>query len=479
MAAGSVHCVFCSPPFYGLRDYQTPATIWGGDPTCEHVFELETETGELRRGLGMEELSKRYRGGGKKAARVANIKAERGFCRCGAWRGHLGLEPTPQLFVAHIVEVFREVRRVLRSDGTCWINLGDSYANDGKWGGETGGKQAYLGDNDRKRVGREKRRTGLKPKDLIGIPWRVAFALQDDGWWLRQDNIWSKPNPMPESVTDRCTKSHEYIFMFSKSERYFFDALAIAEGLTTDEKENYPARSKILGRGTHDAVAERGNDRASSGGFPPREEGRNKRSVWNIATAPFSGEFCRACQTYFEGDALNNLHVEPIKKGDITERRRYCSCGSWHRWLSHFATFPTELAEIPIKAGTSEHGCCATCRAPWSRTVKISYEKRNGANSRALRFGKLDGGSKDYEHKSKITETVDWKPTCKCDVLYPLERAVVLDVFGGAGTTALVADRLGRDSILCELNPEYAVMSEQRIRGDATLFASVTREAAE
>lgn len=144
--------------------------------------------------------------------------------------GQIGLEPTPDEFVAGSVAVFREVRRVLRKDGTLWLNLGDSYANDGKWGGSSGGKHvtALHGDTS---IGRGKRTTGLKPKDLIGIPWLVAFALRADGWYLRQDIIWAKPNPMPESVTDRCTKSHEYLFLLSKSPRYYFDADTIAEPL--------------------------------------------------------------------------------------------------------------------------------------------------------------------------------------------------------------------------------------------------------
>ena len=141
--------------------------------------------------------------------------------------GQIGLEQTPQEFVDQMVAVFREVRRVLRDDGTLWLNLGDSYANDAKWGGSSGEKNAYCttgGEGFRSR-----RSTGLKPKDLIGIPWRVAFALQADGWYLRQDIIWHKPNPMPESVTDRCTKAHEYVFLLTKSARYYYDADAIAE----------------------------------------------------------------------------------------------------------------------------------------------------------------------------------------------------------------------------------------------------------
>ena len=161
----SVHCVVTSPPYFGLRDYGVA--------------------------------------------------------------GQIGIEPSPAEFVEQMVAVFRDVRRVLRADGTLWLNLGDSYANDGKWGGHTGGK--HVKALHCSPIGRNKRYTGLKAKDLIGIPWMVAFALRYDGWYLRQDIIWSKPNPMPESVRDRCTKAHEYIFLFSKSARYTYDAAAIAE----------------------------------------------------------------------------------------------------------------------------------------------------------------------------------------------------------------------------------------------------------
>ncbi|MFH1980211.1 MAG: DNA methyltransferase, partial [Pseudomonadota bacterium] len=136
------------------------------------------------------------------------------FCiHCHAWLGSLGLEPTPELYLKHLVDIFREIKRVLRKDGTVWLNLGDSYANDTKWGGKTGGK--HVSSLHGEPIGRTKRNTGLKPNDLCGIPWRAALALQADGWWLRSDIIWHKPNPMPESCKDRPTKSHEYVFLLS------------------------------------------------------------------------------------------------------------------------------------------------------------------------------------------------------------------------------------------------------------------------
>ena len=272
--------------------------------------------------------------------------------------GQIGLEETPDAYVARLVDVFREVRRVLRDDGTLWLNLGDSYASDSKWGGATGGKhvKALHGDTG---AGRAKRNTGLKDKDLIGIPWMVAFALRADGWWLRQDIIWHKPNPMPESVTDRCTKAHEYVFLLTKSARYFYDAAAIAEPAEYpgDDRHNRRDTRKIVDPFCADA-----GSRARTGN--PTGETRNARSVWLIATQPYSG--------------------------------------------AHFATMPPALAERCIKAGS--------------------------------------------------------KP-----------GDMVLDPFGGAGTTGLVADRLGRSATLIELNPEYARLARERITADAPLLVGAAQ----
>ncbi len=227
--------------------------------------------------------------------------------------GQIGLEQTPDEYIAKMVEVFQEVRRVLRSDGTCWINIGDSYANDSKWGGSSGGKHvsALHGDSG---IGRRKRLTGLKSKDLIGIPWMLAFALRSDGWYLRQDLVWSKPNPMPESVRDRCTKSHEYIFLLSKSARYFYDTDAIKEpSVTNDLRRPYgsPGANQLDKRGRQG----NGQLRTAAQSFkrenskraqvipgqsvgthrPDRLESdydlntRNRRSVWQVATKPFKG----------------------------------------------------------------------------------------------------------------------------------------------------------------------------------------------
>jgi DNA modification methylase len=355
--------------------------------------------------------------------------------RCYGMDGQIGLEATPEAFVARMVEVFREVRRVLRKDGTCWVNLGDTYAAGGLGAGS--GKQlTNVGSNMPPR----KAPDGLKPKDLIGIPWRVALALQADGWWLRSDIIWNKPNPMPESVTDRPTKSHEYLFLLTKSERYFYDAEAIKEptlSLDPSHPSFRPNSAAIAANGRKEFA----NKHAMSArNYDPA--GRNARSVWTIATAPFAE--------------------------------------------AHFATFPPELPARCIKAGTSELGCCAKCGAPWERWIRTERTKE-APPSGNREPGRWSGGESNVGGRTNVVAH-GWQPTCKCylspdgthacgDYVWRRREAVpctVLDPFGGAGTTGLVADRLQRNAILIELNPEYAAMASNRIANDAGgLFATV------
>ena len=257
--------------------------------------------------------------------------------------GQIGLENTPEEFVENLVQVFREVKRVLRDDGTVWLNLGDSYSSGGR---TTTTNQTLRGDKDYG-VTRPKPSEGIKPKDLIGIPWRVAFALQADGWYLRQDIIWHKPNPMPESVRDRCTKAHEYIFLLSKNAKYYFDNEAIKEDAVA---KNRTAGNKVPQKGTDQPFSEtkQGLIKAQQ----KKYQKRNKRSVWTVTTKPFKG--------------------------------------------AHFATFPMDLIEPCVLAGCPEGG-------------------------------------------------------------------TVLDPFGGAGTTALVANKHNRNAILIELNQDYIDLTRGRL----------------
>lgn len=326
--------------------------------------------------------------------------------------GQIGLEPTPGEYVEKMIEVFREVKRVLRDDGTVWLNLGDTYAS--AW---ACGRRNVVGSGsleDGKRDARPNRLVnGLKEKDLVGIPWRVAFALQADGWYLRSDVIWSKPNPMPESVTDRPTKSHEYVFLLTKSSRYFYDADAVREPFESNDV-TYPAINTVQG------VYRVNNGKNRAGGDATR--GRNRRTVWEIATQPTPE--------------------------------------------AHFATFPEALVEPCIKAGTSERGCCPVCGAPWRRVVEKEV-------SGVPRYNSKSAGRKDCNYGDSDSTTLrarkitikgeNWHPSCTCGCKETVP-CVVLDPFGGSGTVAKVARDLGRSSISCELNPEYVEIAKKRLR---------------
>jgi DNA modification methylase len=336
--------------------------------------------------------------------------------------GQIGLEQSPDAYVAEMVAVFREVRRVLRADGVLFLNLGDSYFGGGRGGGGSFEKERRAWRD----VPCESFTAALlKPKDLVGIPWRVAFALQADGWWLRQDIIWSKPNPMPESITDRCTKAHEYLFLLTKSERYYYDVEAIKEPAS----ENTHSRGSGIGV-KNATIKPRGRvlyNKDYAAKINGHVTSRNKRSVWTIASAPFSE--------------------------------------------AHFATFPPALVEPCILAGTSEKGCCAKCGMPWVRDVSVS--EPNKITTRGQQPWTAAGvGQRQRDSRGSLPfrqrETIGWSPSCKCDA--GIVPCTVLDPFGGAGTTALVADRLRRGAVLIELNPEYAAMAERRIANDSPLF---------
>ena len=275
----SVHCGVTSPPYYGLRDYGTAA--WdGGDAECDHRQD---------RSIGIDSSTL---GGGKKTTNPQQEGYRTQCPKCGAVRidKQIGLEDTPEAYVQRLVEVFREFRRVLRADGTCWLNLGDSYARNGGTDKQQS-KTAQVGGTLNSMIQMPNRDqsvpSGLKEKDLIGIPWRLAFALQADGWYLRSDVIWHKPNPMPESVTDRPTKAHEYLFLLTRSARYFYDAEAIKEpsvdpiGSAKRYEYGFTGRPDVKITPNDD----KGHRYAPQGDrvFSPT---RNKRSVWTIATEP-------------------------------------------------------------------------------------------------------------------------------------------------------------------------------------------------
>lgn len=341
----SIQCCVTSPPYYGLRDYGTSTWDGGNNSACDHAVSVWD---------GAKQTQGSPSGHAAKADRI-----DRQECaKCGARRidRQIGLEKTPDEYVAELVAVFREVRRVLRDDGVLWLNLGDSYCSTapGTLGDKLNQRGIFAGVSDRRAEGSRKMRpetpAGMKPKDLIGVPWMVAFALRADGWYLRSEVIWAKPNPMPESVTDRPTKAHEQVFLLSKGPRYFYDIDAIREKPT--------GRTDALGVINTGPDGVREKRRSELDGTI----GANARTIWTIATQPYSG--------------------------------------------AHFATMPPDLAERCIKAGSAKGD-------------------------------------------------------------------TILDPFGGAGTTALVADRLGRNATIIELNPEYAALARERVTADAGMFAHV------
>jgi DNA modification methylase len=340
MPAESVQCVTTSPPYWGLRDYGIEAQVWGGDKSHAHEWG-DAVPGSNRGGSGPNGKNGHGEGYGR--------DAERGcWCECGAWRGSFGLEPTPKLYVEHAVLIFDHVRRVLRKDGTLWLNIGDSHSNDTKWGGSSGGKNytsaagGYQGQRVRRNKDCDPKRgdrangqpltvckgANLKPKDLVGMPWMVAFALRASGWYLRLDNIWSKPNPMPESVRDRMTKSHEYIFHFSKSQRYFFDQEAILE----------PVSDNTHARISQNLQEQIGSFRANGGtrADRPMKAVRRKARFGKVGSEKQNESF----------EAATCMPVEFRNKRSVWEipTQAYRE--------AHFATYPEALVEPCILAGS-------------------------------------------------------------------------------------------------------------------------------
>ena len=359
----SVHCVVTSPPYWGLREYD-------GETHGE---------------------------------------------------GFIGLEETLDEHLDALVAVFREVRRVLRPDGTLWLNYGDSYCGSGS----TGSTSGYLQGKKRSEAKRATPRVaGLKPKDLMMLPFRVADALQRDGWWIRKDIIWHKPNPMPEPVKDRPTVSHEFVWLMSPSGKYFYDQDAVRTDSPGWHGNNFNVRAP--------------ERHARENRIVPEEQqplGANLRDVWTIPSSRFPG--------------------------------------------AHFATFPPKLVEPCVQAGTSDHGCCGSCGAQWKRQTEKTYRKHRPSGSKTPRSELGNKYAPETNRGSfgtnlrKDVQTVGWEPDCGCDDAPLLSRPVVLDPFGGAGTVGLVANRLGRDAVLVELSRKYADMSKDRIEAESPLFADV------
>lgn len=346
LPGASVDCCVTSPPYWGLRDYGTEPQVWGGRADCAHRW------GAAR--IPAANGSAAMLGGSPKPHSATRHSRESAFCMsCDAWKGSLGLEPTPALYVEHIGEVFREVRRVLTKEGTLWLVLGDCFA--GSWG-NYGSKRRALGCGI-PRPGRpdaaflppQAAAPGLKRKDLVGIPWQIAFALRDDGWYLRSDIVWNKPNAVPESVRDRPTRAHEFVFLLTKSARYYYDWKAIAEPLaqsslrrlrqasfdeqTGGAKDYAAAAGGSPGRSARTAIVNLKGRALPEGGRTsyPATYRKNRRSVWTLPTHPYAG--------------------------------------------AHFATYPPELVRPCVLAGSPPDGVVLDPFAGAGTTGKVAREE--------------------------------------------------------------------------------------------------------
>lgn len=424
--------------------------IWGGDNHCEHKWDSYDATllHENRQGLGSFDVTPKIGIHGKRVGQAS-------FCSiCGAWKGAFGLEPTPEMYIDHSIEILREIKRVLRKDGVVFWNIGDSYF------GSQGGSHDYRQDKSlqkdiynwdkpqSKHWGKWRHDAPntvqvnraipvsdtLKPKDLCLIPFRLAIACQEDGWWIRSVIIWSKLNPMPESVTDRPTESHDYILMLTKSARYYWDADAVRSPL-----------------------AEATVKRAKSPFYPDHWKAQLYRQTQGIE---------RDAQT-FNRDVYSRIASGEKTIHNIRTVWEFPTQPSPFRGV-HFAVFPEKLPEICIKAATSEKGCCPKCGAPWVRVIKVI-----GSNYPAR---KAKGVGGPYNLKPELlreaaklgnlgsqSETLGWRPACNCGNLKPTP-CLVLDPFAGTGTTLWVAKKLGRRAVGYDISEAYCKLALERNR---------------
>lgn len=333
----SVNCCVTSPPYWGLRDYGLPPSVWGGDADHEHGWESIVR----HRSAGGPQVPQ-TKWNSNEAVALGQRDSVSESCECGAWLGCLGLEPSFESYVEHLGLVFTEVKRILRYDGTLWLNLGDSYST---VGGSNGNPNRQINTGQRSQVdnGAVPDRTrkgvvGLKPKDLVGIPWRVAFALQKDGWWLRSDIIWHKPGPMPESVTDRPTRSHEYIFLLAKSDRYYYDHEAIKEPSVAGHGSGngYKRESRI-------SYLDKDGPRGSDAPYTPSARDNFKRTTKETEVPGQSMKQHREERANtFNTGFRNKRDVWTVNTATFTE--------------AHFATFPPDLILPCILAGSHVQG---------------------------------------------------------------------------------------------------------------------------
>lgn len=435
LADNSIQCCVTSPPYWGLRKYDgNQDLIWGGDKNCEHIWK-ETPPRRSRKATDIKNLdSKEATNGGNLGQELTATNT----CQfCNAWRGSFGLEPTPELYVAHSIEILREIKRVLRPDGVAFWNVGDSYMAHAGDRNKVGG---FQGKANKARIEAESsmsmiKRTNkvLKDKDLCLIPFRVAIAAQEDGWWIRSVIIWNKPNPMPESVRDRPTDAYEHILMLTKSSKYYWDIEAVREQYTeplnrwggdTFRKSSHKYIDTFEETGDNGGIGKIGATSMFRAGRPvrPDEAGRNLRNVWTFPTQPYPE--------------------------------------------AHFATFPEKLPETCIKAATPEYGCCNKCGKPYERIIESTpmvirrTEWGNNAGNRTASSGTMVSPAE--------TKTLGWQQACKCENSKPAP-SLILDPFAGSGTTLWVAKKLNKKAIGYELPEKYCQLIIERNRQQVIL----------
>lgn len=412
----SVDCIVTSPPYWALRDYNTEGQIWDGNPDCEHEWNIKKD--KLHNGRGDAQQSKKY----SEQEPISDIIIESSFCqKCGAWKGSLGLEPTFQLYIKHLCDIFDEIKRVLKKTGTCWVNLGDTYGGSGNASGHTEDTKnlGYTTSQMGASKGNQKTTKGME-KSLCQIPSRFAIEMTNRGWLLRNELIWHKPNCMPSSVKDRFTVDFEKLFFFTKSKKYYFEQqLEPTIEPYSEKRAKRPKTSKMKA----DYIT------GKAGNFTYnklRPQGRNKRAVWNINTKPFKE--------------------------------------------AHFAVFPEKLIETPIRAGCPQF-ICKKCDKIREKVYELgalvsSYEGQPMANkprsNPANRLIKQNLPKDEYGALPKREKKEIGLTDCGCNAGF--KAGIVLDPFFGAGTTGMVALKQNKKYIGIELNEEYIKIAEKRLR---------------
>ncbi len=474
----SVDCCVTSPPYWGLRDYGLEPQIWDDDQECNHIWGNSiraTNSGGGWRDPEDEAKRKSYGMRTVDTAKLIKKDVSQGqFCsKCNVWKGSFGLEPTPELYIQHLIQIFREVKRVLKKTGTLWLNLGDSYAGGGRAGNnpEHFGKHKMFGKDgwDPGIFGKpQKIPYGLKAKDLVGIPWMAAFALRADGWYLRSDIIWHKPNPMPESVTDRPTKSHEYIFLLTKNQKYYYDAVAIKVPSVNpkDDRGSRQNRKRF--------PTEKINGIRNSGIYPTT----NKRSVWTINTKPcleahfavYPEELIRDCIKAgcpkYTCPECDKPRI-PIYK-TVQEINKWDNDYWWNFLLgtSHSNRYYKEVFEI-MKDWMIRNKCYDYQKFYdwWLLKMQGNWKSDNLTEGQSNKLKELlPFPAPESRLKLKIDDYTD----CGCGAEFV--PGIVLDPFHGSGTTGIVARKLNCSFIGIELNKEYIEIENKRSYKELGIF---------